>query len=150
MSHSFNSQLMHCVFSTKERRNLITSELAARLYPYIGGIARENKIKLLKIGGVPDHVHLLISLPSTVSISKAMQLIKGGSSKWVHDLFPEHRLFEWQQGYGAFSIGIGDVERTTDYIENQAEHHQKTDFKSEFLSFLKRHGIEYDERCTFD
>ncbi len=150
MSHSFNSQLMHCVFSTKERRNLITSELAARLYPYIGGIARENKIKLLKIGGVPDHIHLLISLPSTISISKAMQLIKGGSSKWVHDLFPEHRLFEWQQGYGAFSIGIGDVERTTAYIENQAEHHQKTDFKSEFLSFLKRHGIEYDERCIFD
>ncbi len=150
MSHSFNSQLMHCVFSTKERRNLITPELAARLYPYIGGIAREHKIKLLKIGGVPDHVHLLISLPSTVSISKAMQLIKGGSSKWVHDSFPEHRLFEWQQGYGAFSIGIGDVERTTAYIENQAEHHQKTDFKSEFLAFLNRHGIEYDKRYIFD
>ncbi len=150
MSHSFNSQLMHCVYSTKEQRNLITSELAARLYPYIGGIARENKIKLLKIGGVPDHIHLLISLPSTISISKAMQLIKGGSSKWVHDSFPEHRLFEWQQGYGAFSIGIGDVERTTAYIENQAEHHQKTDFKSEFLAFLNRHGIEYDKRYIFD
>ena len=79
-----------------------------------------------------------------------MQLIKGGSSKWVHDSFPEHRLFEWQQGYGAFSIGIGDVERTTAHIENQAEHHQKTDFTSEFLAFLNRNGIEYDKRYIFD
>ncbi|MDQ3063627.1 MAG: IS200/IS605 family transposase [Acidobacteriota bacterium] len=125
MSHSFNSQLMHCVFSMKERRNLTAPKLAARLYPYIGGIARENKIKFMKIGGVFNHVHLLISLPSTVSISKVMQLTKGNSSKWVHDSFPEYRLFEWQQGYGAFSIGIGDVERTTAHIENQAEHIRK-------------------------
>jgi putative transposase len=120
------------------------------LFPYIGGIARENKIKLLAAGGVDDHVHLLISMPSTISISKAMQLIKGNSSKWIHETFPEHRLFEWQQGYGAFSIGVGDIERTVKYINNQAEHHGKMDFKTEFRLFLKKHGIESDERYIFD
>jgi putative transposase len=150
MSHSYISQYFHCVFSTKFRQNQITPELATRLYPYIGGIAREHKIKLLTIGGMPDHLHLLISLPSTLSVSKAMQLIKGGASKWVHDTFPEHSDFEWQQGYGAFSIGISDIERTTDYIKNQAEHHQKSDFKTEFRAFLTKHGIEFEEKYTFD
>ena len=150
MSHSFISQLLHCVFSTKERRRLITPELQPRLFQYMGGIARDNKIKLLAAGGVDDHVHLLVSMPSTITISKTMQLIKGGSSKWIHETFPEHRLFQWQEGYGAFSIGIGDAERTVKYINNQAEHHGKMDFKTEFRAFLKKHGIEYDERYIFD
>ena len=94
MAHTFVNQLLHCVFSTKERRPLITPDLQNRLYPYIGGIARENKMKLMAIGGVVDHIHLLVSLPSTLSIAKAMQLVKGGSSKWIHDSFAEHRLFE--------------------------------------------------------
>jgi len=141
---------MHCVFSTKERRPMITPELQSRLFQYIGGIARENKIKLLSAGGVADHVHLLISMPSTISIAKAIQLIKGGSSKWIHETFPEQRLFEWQQGYGAFSIGVSDIERTVNYINNQAEHHGKMNFKTEFLAFLKKHDIEYDERYIFD
>lgn len=150
MSHTFINQLHHCVFSTKERRPMITPQLQTRLFPYIGGIARENKIKLLAAGGVDDHVHLLISMPATVSVSKAMQLIKGNSSKWIHETFPEHRLFEWQQGYGAFSIGVGDVERTVNYINNQAAHHGKMDFKTELRLFLKKHGIESDERYIFD
>jgi len=150
MAHTFNSQLMHCVFSTKERRALITLELQERLWPYLGGIARENKMVALSIGGVGDHVHILLSLPTKLSISKAMQLIKGGSSKWVHDTFPEHKLFSWQEGYGAFSIGIADVDRTVAYIEKQAEHHAKRDFKAEFVSFLKKHNIEYDEQYIWD
>lgn len=150
MSHSFISQLMHCVFSTKERRPLITPEIQPRLFQYIGGIARENKMKLLAVGGVDDHVHLLISMPSTISISKAMQLIKGNSSKWIHETFPNNRSFAWQEGYGAFSIGVSDIERTKNYINTQAEHHGKMDFKTEFLAFLKKHEIEYDERYIFD
>jgi REP element-mobilizing transposase RayT len=150
MSHTFVNQLHHCVFSTKERRRMITPELQTRLFQYIGGIARENKIKLLAAGGVDDHVHLLVSMPATISIAKAMQLIKGGSSKWIHETFPEHRFFGWQEGYGAFSIGISDIERTVNYINNQAEHHGKMDFKTEFRAFLKKHGIEYDERYIFD
>ena len=150
MAHSFISQLMHCVFSTKERRPMITPELQTRLFQYIGGISRENKIKLLSAGGVDGHIHLLISMRSTISVSKAMQLIKGGSSKWIHETFPSMRLFAWQEGYGAFSIGVGDIERTTNYINNQAEHHGKMNFKTEFLAFLKKHEIEYDERYIFD
>lgn len=129
---------------------MISRGLQVRLFPYMGGIARENKMKLLSAGGVDDHVHLLISMCKTTSISKAMQLIKGGSSKWIHDTFSEHRLFEWQEGYGAFSIGISEVSRTIKYINGQAEHHQKQDFKSEFLGFLKKHEIDYDERFVFD
>ncbi|CAN5639190.1 IS200/IS605 family transposase [soil metagenome] len=150
MAHSFISQLMHCVFSTKERRPMITPEIQPRLFQYIGGITRENKMKLLAAGGVDDHVHLLVSFPSTISVAKGLQLIKGGSSKWVHETFPKSRLFAWQEGYGAFSIGINDVERTIRYINHQAEHHGKMDFKTEFLAFLKKHEIEYDERYIFD
>jgi REP element-mobilizing transposase RayT len=141
---------MHCVFSTKERRPIITPELQIRLFQYIGGIARENKMKLIAAGGVADHVHLLISLSRTISISKAMQLIKGGSSKWIHDTFPELSSFEWQEGYGAFSVSMSNKSKVIAYINNQPEHHKKQDFKSEFVSFLKRHEIEYDERYVFD
>lgn len=150
MSHTYTSQLLHCVFSTKERRRTIIPELQIRLWPYLGGISRENKMKALSVGGTVDHVHLLLSLPATLSISKAMQLIKGGSSKWIHDTFPEHHAFSWQEGYGAFSIGISVVDQTVAYIENQAEHHRKRDFKEEFLGFLKKHRIEYDERYIWD
>jgi REP element-mobilizing transposase RayT len=84
----------------------------------MGGIARENKMRALAIRGVEDHVHLLLSIPSTLSIAKAMQLIKGASSKWIHETFPEHRDFEWQEGYAALSVGISQVPDTKTYIAN--------------------------------
>jgi REP element-mobilizing transposase RayT len=121
-----------------------------RLIPYIGGIARENKMKLIHGGGVDDHIHLLLSIAMTMAISKAMQLIKGGSSKWIHDAFPEYHSFEWQEGYGAFSISISEKSRTVRYIDNQAEHHKKVNFKTEFISFLDVHEIEYDLKYVFD
>jgi REP element-mobilizing transposase RayT len=150
MPQSYVSSLYHCVFSTKERQKLITPELQTRLYPYLGGTARENKMKLLTVGGIPDHVHLLLSFPKTMTIAKGLQLIKGGSSKWIHDNFARHQDFAWQKGYGAFSIGVSDIERTKVYIENQAEHHRERDFKEEFLMFLKRNEIDFDERYVFD
>ncbi len=143
---SYVSAYFHCVFSTKERRRLITPGLRERLWPYLGGIARENEMKALEIGGVEDHVHILLSLPSTLSIAKALQLIKGGSSKWVHETFPEHRLFAWQEKYGAFSVSVSQLETTIQYIKNQEEHHRKMTFQEEFLALLKKHRIEYDER----
>jgi putative transposase len=146
MSHSYTRSLFHCVFSTKGRQPLITAELQDRLWPYIGGIARDNKMKALQVGGVEDHVHILLSLPSTMAIAKAIQLIKGGSSKWVHDEFPAHRGFAWQEGYGAFSISVSHRDPTIEYITNQKEHHRKKTFKEEFLAMLAKHGIEYDPR----
>src|SRR5947207_2849108 len=146
MAHSYTSSLYHCVFSTKERVKIITPELQERLWPYMGGIARDNRMKALAIGGIDDHVHILLSLPSTLAIAKAIQLVKGNSSKWVHETFPHMADFAWQEGYGAFSIGVSGIDATTEYIQNQEKHHRKKSFQEEFLSFLKKHDIEYDPR----
>ena len=143
--HSFVSCLMHVVFSTKDRRPFITPELQERLWPYLGGIARENKMRALKVGGVADHIHILLSLPSTLAISKAVQLIKGNSSKWVHETFPHLATFEWQEGYGAFSLSVSGVDATTAYIENQAEHLLRRTFKEELKAILDKHGMEYED-----
>ncbi len=149
MSHSYISALYHCVFSTKERRKLITEELQERLWPYMGGIARENQMRMLAIGGIEDHIHLLLSIPSTLSIAKAMQLIKGGSSKWIHETFDNYQNFAWQEGYGAFSVGVSQVSDTKRYISNQREHHRTKSFQEEFIAFLEKHGIEYDPRYVW-
>ena len=149
MPHSYVSNLMHCVFSTKERLPLITPELEYRLSPYLGGIARENTMKALAIGGTSHHIHALLSLPATMSFAKAVQLIKGGSSKWVHDTFSEYRKFAWQEGYGAFSVSASQANRTIAYINNQKEHHRKRTFEEEFIELLDRHGVEYDRRYVF-
>jgi REP element-mobilizing transposase RayT len=150
MANTYTNILIHYVFSTKDREKYITKNLQERLWPYMGGIARENNMKALTIGGIEDHIHALISLPSTLSIAKAIQLIKGSSSKWVHETFKEHQNFQWQSGYGAFSIGMSQVEDTINYINNQVEHHRKKTFKEEYISFLKKHKIEYDERYIWD
>ncbi len=120
--HSFTSVLVHCVWSTKKREVSLHPKLRERLWPYLGGIARENKIKALAIGGAVDHVHMLVSLPATISVAKAIQLLKGNSSKWIRETFPEMRSFEWQEGCGPFSIGISATDATAAYIR---DHHRK-------------------------
>jgi len=147
---SYVSAYFHCVFSTKERRRFITPALRDRLWPFMGGIARHNKMQAIEIGGVEDHVHILLSLPPTLPISKALQLIKGGSSKWVHETYPEHRVFGWQEKYGAFSVSVSQLDNIIQYIKGQVEHHRKMTFQEEFVSLLKKHGIEYDERYLWD
>jgi len=129
---------------------LIAPELRERLWPFLGGIARQNQMKAIEIGGVADHVHMLLSLPSTVSISGALQLIKGGSSKWVHETFPEHRLFNWQSKYGAFSVSVSQLQKTIEYIQRQADHHRKMSFQEEFIALLKKNRIAYDERYLWE
>jgi putative transposase len=146
VSHTFVNAIYHCVFSTKQRRRLITPTLQERLWPMMGGIAREHGLKALTIGGVEDHVHLLLSLSATVPLAKAIQMVKGASSKWAHDTFPEHRSFAWQEGYGAFSVGVSQIDTTLAYIRSQPEHHRQTTFQEEFRMFLKKHHMEFDER----
>jgi putative transposase len=143
---SYVSAYFHCVFSTKDRRPQLTPALRERLFPFIGGIARQNKFKALEIGGVEDHVHLLLALPSTIPIAKALQLIKGGSSKWIHETFPEQKLFAWQEKYGAFSVSVSQLNTVSNYIRGQPEHHRKTTFEQEFLTLLKKHRIEFNEK----
>jgi REP element-mobilizing transposase RayT len=149
VSHTFVNALFHCVFSTKGRRRIITPALQERLWPLMGGISREQGLRALTIGGVEDHVHLLLSLPTTVPLAQAIQRIKGASSKWVHETFPEQSWFAWQEGYGAFTIGVSQTDATLAYIRSQPEHHRQTTFQDEFRMFLKKHGIEYDERYVW-
>jgi REP element-mobilizing transposase RayT len=144
--HSFTSILVHLVWSTKNREPFLSSEIGNRLWPYLGGIARENKIKALAVGGVSDHVHMLISMPATLSVAKTLQLLKGNSSKWIHETFPKLHCFECQEGYGAFTIGVSGIDATVAYIRKQAEHHRVRSFREEFIAMLRRHGLEYDER----
>jgi putative transposase len=144
MAHTYIASFVHCVFPTKDRRALISPETLPRLCSFLGGIARKNGFKTLAIGGTEDHVHLLLSLPAAMPVAKAVQLLKGGSSKWMSATFP--KKFEWQEGYGAFSVGISGLSTTVAYINSQAEHHRKRDFQAEFVAFLKKHGIGYDPR----
>jgi REP element-mobilizing transposase RayT len=147
---SYISSWLHCVFSTKERRPLITPPLRERLWPFLGGIARQNRMKAIEIGGTLDHVHILLSMPATLSIAQALQLLKGASSRWVHQTFPEHERFQWQEKYGAFAVSVSLLDRTIRYIQGQEEHHRRKTFKEEFVALLKRHRIEYDERYLWD
>jgi len=148
MSHTYCCSLYHCVFSTKERCRTILPEIQPRLWAYMGGIAREHQMKALGIGGTEDHVHILLSLPSPVSIAVAMREIKSASSHWMHETCAMDE-FEWQEGYGAFSIGWAQVDATLAYIARQNEHHRKRDFQAEYIAFLKKHRIEYDPRYVW-
>ena len=148
MAHTYCSSLFHCVFSTKDRRKLIAPDLQPRLWAYMGGIARENGITALGVGGTDDHARLLLSLPSSTTIAEAMQKIKGGSSRWMHEGCGL-AAFECQKGYGAFTIGVSQVVSTLAYIAGQAEHHKKRDFQAEFLAILRQHGIEYNPRFVW-
>ena len=141
---------IHYVFSTKFREPYIVPELENRLWAYMGGIARKNNMEAIAINGTEDHAHVLLSLPSTITIAHAIQLVKGASSNWVHDTFQEYQDFEWQKGYGAFSISHYDLQKTINYIKNQKKHHQTQNYKSEFLDLLKKYNIDYDEKYVWD
>jgi len=148
MSHTYCSALFHCVFSTSERRAAISPEVRSELWAYLGGIARHHAIKPLAIGGTEDHVHLLLALPAALSVAEAMRTIKSVSSQWMHEEKGK-RLFAWQEGYGAFSVGASQIGATIAYIQRQEEHHRRRDFQQEFLAFLEKHGIEYDPRYVW-
>jgi REP element-mobilizing transposase RayT len=143
MSHTYCSSLFHCVFSTKGRQKAILPEIQPRLWAYMGGVAREHKMKALGIGGIEDHVHLLLSLPPPLSVAMAMQQIKSASSHWMSKTGAIGN-FEWQEGYGAFSVGWSQVADTLAYIASQDEHHRKRDFQAEFVAFLKKPHLGYD------
>ena len=116
----------------------------------LGGLTRELKGKALAINGMEEHVHLLVSLPPTISVSDALRFIKANSCKWVHEKWPQRSTFAWQLGYGAFSVSKSNVPEVVDYIRNQEEHHRKNNYQEEFLALLRKHGVEYDERYVWD
>jgi putative transposase len=146
MAGTFTALHYHLVFSTKERFPFINDLLQERLYEYMGGIIRSEDGMLLEIGGMPDHVHLLVSIPAKISVSDFMRILKSKSSGWVRSTFPEKGKFAWQDGYGAFTVSRSELGRVTEYIRNQQEHHRVRGFQEEFLKFLEVHKIKYDER----
>jgi REP element-mobilizing transposase RayT len=146
MAHSYANNLVHCVFSTQERRNLIAVDLQPRLWAYVIGVSKNHGIEALATGGTANHAHTLIALPANMALSKAIQTIKANSSRWVR----EHGIeFAWQEGYGAFSVSASQAPAVKAYIHNQAEHHKKRSFEDEFLALLKKSGVPYDPKFVF-
>lgn len=146
MPHSFVSILIHAVFSTKDRQPTLNPELSRRLFPYMGGIIREMHGTPLAVNGPIDRVHLLLSVPATLSVAEALRVVKANSSRWVHAQIPRQSSFAWQSGYAAFTVSASRLEDVRKYITLQQEHHRSVSFQDEFLALLTKHGVQYDVR----
>lgn len=146
MAHKFPNVLIRYVFSTKGRRDLIRPELQLKLWKYFVGIGRNKSLPVLAAGGVANHAHVLIALPSDTSVAKAIQLLKANSSRWMG----EHGIdFEWQEGYGAFSVSASNLDVVKEYIERQPEHHARRNYEEEFLALLQKSGVSFDPDEVF-
>ncbi len=150
MPQSLAALYCHIIFSTKHREPLISREQQPRLYACIGGGLRDEGNTLLAAGAMPDHVHLLASLSRQTSVAEVVRLVNANSSGWVHQTFSELRGFSWQNGYGAFSVSASSLPGVKRYLAGQEEHHRRRTFQEEFVEFLKRHEIEYDERYLWE
>ena len=138
----------HLVFSTKDRLPMITTDWRNSLHAYLGGITRELKGVPLAIGGVEDHVHLLVGLRAIHRLDYVLRDLKAGSSSWVHNTVGKKK-FDWQPGYAGVTVSPSQVERVRQYILNQEKHHRRQSFQEEFLEILKLSGIQYDERYVW-
>ena len=150
MPQSFGSIHLHYIFSTKHRSPWLTDDITDRLNGFVGGLARARKCTLTKMGGIADHVHLLVQSARDIAPSVFMADIKALSSGWIHTEFPKLKDFGWQLGYGVFSVSYSAVESVKKYIENQTEHHKTKTFQEEFREFLVKHEMEFDERYIWD
>lgn len=150
MAHTFSNILVHVIFSTKERRPLISDSFRERLWAYMGGVAKNEFGSARIIGGTDDHIHALLSLNTTISVAKAMERWKSVATGWVHKNIPGTSAFCWQEGYGAFSVSESNVAAVVEYIRNQAEHHQKRSFREELVQLLEKHNVDHNPEHAFD
>ncbi len=150
MAQSLASIMIHLVFSTKDRVAWITPAIEASLHANMAQILKDLECPALKIGGMHDHIHILFALNRTKSVSQVVEDVKKKSSRWVKTEYPDLQGFQWQSGYGAFSVGQSGLEKTRDYIISQKEHHQLRSFQDEFQSFLKKYDITWDEKYLWD
>lgn len=146
MAKSYTNLIYHIVFSTKDRRPLITAELKPRLYEYIGGTIRGLGGISLAINGMADHAHVLAKLRPDKALSAVLRDLKSNSSGWMHDVFPEMRDFSWQNGYGTFTVSASQISKVQKYIVEQEIHHAKNTFRDEFIGLLAANEIEFDEK----
>ena len=137
MPSAYTQNFYHTVFSTKHRAMLITPDLEERLYPFMGGILRDLRCTLLGVNGMPDHIHLLIRYRADLSHSDMLQQIKGRSSRWINETWPQRGHFSWQEGYGGFTIGESQIHDLNAYFAKQKEHHRKIPFETELVAFFK-------------
>ena len=150
MSQSLAKNVIHLIYSTKNRTPCLNREIRPRLFAYQAGILREWDSPAIQVGGVADHVHMLFCLSKNHALAKVIEEVKKGSSKWLKTTGSELAGFHWQAGYGAFSVSESNVQEVKRYIEEQETHHRVRSFQDEFRGFLARHGIEYDERYVWD
>lgn len=147
MAHSYHAHYVHIVFSTKHREPWLTKEIRGRLWKVMYGIMKNNGIDAIVIGGYEDHCHALLDLPTTISVSQAVKMLKGSSSKWLSDNYPELKLFKWQVGYSVFSVSTSLLKKVINYINNQEEHHKKVSYKDEYIAFMRVNNIPFDEKA---
>ena len=147
MTHSYRLHYFHLIWSTKQRIPYITPDVQSRLYSYLGAITRNHSGKLLEIGGMSDHIHLLIELSLLDKFSHFIRDLKASSSQWIHKNFPNLDGFAWQEGYGSFSVSYSALLDVQKYIQNQEQHHATMSFQEEYLKFLKLHQIKYGGSC---
>jgi len=146
MSQSFSKFYSHIVFHTKDNVKFIREDIEDELYSYMGGILRNCKSIPFQIGGTSDHIHILCTLPRTITLADLAEEVKKRSSKWIKTKGPQYKSFYWQEGYGGFSVGWSQVETIKKYIMNQKKHHANVSFMDEYKRLLKENGIEFDER----
>lgn len=146
MTHSYRVHYFHLIWSTKNRVPFIEGEMQKRLYSYLGGIIKNHKGKLIEIGGMSDHIHMLLELSLPDAFSHFIRDLKACSSLWIHQTFPQKKEFAWQEGYASFSVSFSSLEKVREYIRNQEKHHAHDSFDQEYLKFLNQHNIRYDER----
>ena len=149
MANTYTQIHIHSIFAVQNRQSLIQSSWEIELYKYITGIVQNNGHKLLQINGMPDHVHLLIGMRPAQSLSVLMQQIKQDSSKWINEKRLAAGRFSWQEGFGAFSHSKSQLQTVIVYIQNQKEHHKNKSFREEYLDFLEKWEVDYDERYIF-
>jgi len=146
MSHTYSTNLVHCVFSTKGRADLIPQGPQEQLHAYLIRTAKNLGIEIIAIGGTANHIHILMALPPKQPLSYVVRDLKANSSRWMSE---RGLSFSWQEGFGAFSVSPSQSPVVKKYIRNQAAHHQKRNFEEEFLLLLKKSGIDYDPRYVF-
>jgi REP element-mobilizing transposase RayT len=150
MARSLSFLLVHVVFSTKDRAPVLDEAVRPDLHAYLATLVRSSECECFRVGGVADHVHMAIRLNRQANIADLVAEIKSSSSKWLKGQSPKLAKFSWQRGYGAFSVGPADLNALIRYIDTQEAHHAKQNFQDELRAFLKRYGIECDERYLWD
>ncbi|MGH9839758.1 MAG: IS200/IS605 family transposase [Blastocatellia bacterium] len=146
MPQSYVNLIYHIVFSTKDRKPIITAACESRLHEYIGGTIRGLGGIALAINGTEDHVHVLAKLRQDKAVSDVLRDLKANASGWMHNVFPDMKDFAWQNGYGAFTVSASQVDTVKNYIANQKVHHQKQSFQDEFVATLQQNDVEFDEK----